>query len=198
MAAEQQQPDDPGLRQRIRGISAFNFVIGVGELTAGIITNNSTLTMAGVHDVADGELYRIKHRAACEADPARKRRLRRRGAIALMGVAGAIGGYEVANGLVSGDQKPENNVVAVGILAAGANIAAAVTMHGKRHHHDAKDTWRHIIRADLPSSLVTLVTVPLSVRYPGLDTFGAVVQTGLAINVGSSTLRQTNTAEGSH
>ncbi len=191
MGRERQQPSDQDVRRRIRGISVINFMIGVTELAAGAMTNSSTLTMAGVHDVADGELYRIKHKAATELDPAHKRRLRRRGAMTLMGVALGMGSYEIASDLAFDNHRPETTAVAVGVLAAGANIAAAVTLHGKRHHHDAGDSWRHIIQADLPSSLVTAMAAPLSVRYPGIDTVGAAIQTVLAVRVGVDTLRLT-------
>lgn len=190
--SEHHNHDDPGLLRRIRSVSTINFLIGGAELAAGIITNSSTLTMAGVHDTADGELYRIKRKAALEQDPAIKRRLRRRGAIALMGAAVALGAYELASDALQDDHKPESAAAAVGVVAAGANIAAALTLHGKRHHHDAHDSWRHITEVDLPGSLITLVAAPLSIRYPEADIVGAGLHMVLAARVGYSVLSETN------
>jgi Co/Zn/Cd efflux system component len=184
--------DDPGLLRRIRNVSAINFLIGTTELAAGVITNSSTLTMAGVHDATDGELYRIKRKAAAEQDPGRKRTLRRRGAIALMGAAVTLGTYELASNAFMDNHKPESAAATVGVVAAGANIAAAFTLHGKRHHHDAHDSWRHITEVDLPGSLVTLIAAPLSIRYPLVDAIGASAHIALAIRVGVDTLRQSN------
>lgn len=186
--------DDPGLLRRIRSVSAMNFIIGGAELAAGMMTNSSTLTMAGVHDVTDGELYRMKRKAAAEKDPARKRTLRRRGAIALMGAAVALGTYELSTDVLLDNHEPERAAAAVGVVAAGANVAAALTLHGKRHHHDAHDSWRHIVGVDLPGSMVTLIAAPLSVRYPAVDAVGAGAHMALAIRVGVSTLRQSNEA----
>jgi Co/Zn/Cd efflux system component len=181
--------EDPGLLKRIRNVSAINFLIGGVELTAGLMTNSSTLTMAGVHDASDGELYRIKHKAASEQDPVKKRSLRRRGAIALMGVALAIGSYEIINDLRDDEHEVEPAAAAVAVVAASANAAAAFALHGKRHHHDAHDSWRHVTEVDLPGSFVTLMTVPLSIRYPGMDVLGATAHTALAVRVSLSTLK---------
>ena len=187
-----QNHDDPGLLRRIRSISAINYTVGAIELGAGLILNSSTLTMAGVHDTADGELYRIKRHAAAEQNPDRKRRLRRRGAIALMSAALAFGSYEIATDLTDENHQPESVAAAVGVVAAGANIAAAFALHGKRHHHDAHDSWRHVTEVDLPGSIVTLVAAPLSVRYPDVDILGASAHMALAVRLGIDTLKQTN------
>lgn len=184
--------DDPGLLRRIRSVSAINYLIGGAELVAGVVTNSSTLTMAGVHDATDGELYRMKRNAALEQDPARKRTLRRRGAIALMGAAVALGAYELGSDAIMDSHKPESAAAAVGVVAAGANIAAALTLHGKRHHHDAHDSWRHITEVDLPGSFITLVAAPLSIKYPFVDAIGAGAHMALAVRVGFDTLRQSN------
>lgn len=183
--------DDPGLLRRIKNISAANYVIGATELVAGFLTNSSTLSMAGIHDVGDGKLYSMKHQAAGEQDPERKRRIRRRGAMALMGAALSFGSFEIARDLIDDSHQPSNAAAAIGILAAGANIAAAVTMHGKRHHHDGHDTWRHVAQVDVPGSLVTMIIAPLSVRYPELDIAGTALHMALATRVGMQTLQAT-------
>lgn len=179
---------DPSLLRRIRGISWANGAIGAAELVAGTITGSSTLTMAGVHDASDGLLYRMKHRAACEKDHARKQRLRQRGALALIGAAVVIGGYEITQSITDQDHHPAPITAGIGIVAAAANITAACVMHDKRHHHDAQDSWKHVVGVDLPGSLITLTIVPLSVKYPELDVVGTAAHMALATTVGVSTL----------
>lgn len=180
---------DKGLLRRIRGISWANGAIGITEFAAGIVTNSSTLTMAGVHDASDGVLYTMKHRAACEQDHERKQRLRKRGAMALIGVAALVGGFEITRDLSDPHHQPEHLAADIAIIAAGANIAAAGIMHSRRHDHDAQDSRKHVAGVDLPGSLVTLVITPLSVKYPELDMVGTVAHMTLATAVGVSTLR---------
>lgn len=182
---------DIGLLRKIRSIAAINTVIGAAELVAGVATNSSTLTMAGVHDLSDGGLYEIKHQAAKECDGLRKRRLRRLGASTLIGAALTIGSYEIASAMTE-DHQPKPVSALVGIVAAGANIGAAGIMHSKRHSHDAHDTWRHVVGVDVPASMVTLVVTPLSVRYPELDILGATAHMALATRVGLQTLQAIN------
>jgi Co/Zn/Cd efflux system component len=189
---ESHQHDDPSLLKRISGISVLNFLIGTFEIAAGIATNSATITMAGVHDEADGGLYAIKRRAAGETDPERKLRLRRWGAGLLMTASVIFGGYEVASNIADEDHRPDPAAAWVGVIAATANVAATATLHSKKHHHDAHDSWRHVVEVDLPGSLMTMAITPLSVKYPGLDTVGAIVHTGLAVRVGKQTFSQTN------
>ena len=192
--AERHDPADPGLLNRIRGIAALNAIIGAAEFTAGIVTNSSTLTMAGVHDATDGGLYELKFRAASECDHTRKQKLRRIGAGALIGATLTIGSYEIAKSTID-DHRPEPIAAWVGVVAAGANLAAAGVMHSKRSLHDSHDTWRHIVGVDMPASLVTLVVTPLSVKYPGLDVIGASAHMLMATTVGVQTLRQISADE---
>lgn len=184
--------DDPSLLRRISGISFLNVLIGTAEIAAGLATNSATLTMAGMHDETDGGLFAVKRIAAGETDPHRKLRLRRWAAGLLMTASVLFGGYEVASNMTDQEHSPEPAAAFIGVVAASANVAAAFTMHGKRHHDDAHDTWRHVVEVDLPGSLITMVVTPLSVKYPGLDTVGAALHTGLALRVGSQTLSQTN------
>lgn len=183
--------DDPNLLKRISGISAINAVVGTGELDAGFITGSSTLTMAGIHDIADGGLYATKRIAAEEKDTAHKRTLRRRGAMALVGAAFIFGSYEIASNIAEDNHKPEAAAAYVGVIAAGANIAAASILHGKKHHADAHDSWRHVAHVDLPASAVTLVCAPLAVKYPALDSVGAGIHMLLSARLGKQTFDST-------
>ncbi len=184
--------DDPGLLRRISGISGLNFIIGAVEIAAGLATNSATITMAGTHDEADGGLYAVKRLAAGEKDPQRKLRLRRWGAGLLMTASVLFGGYEITSNLTEDDHRPDPAAAWIGVLAASANVAATAVLHSKKDHDDARDSWRHVVEVDLPGSLITMVVTPLSVKYPGLDTVGAALHTGLALRVGSQTLSQTN------
>ncbi len=183
---------DPGLLRRIRGISWANGFIGAAEVTAGIFTNSSTLTIAGVHDASDSVLYKLKHKAACEQNPERKQRLRKYGAMSLIGAAVVIGGYEITQDLTDPHHQPEMAAIGIAIAAAAANITAAGIMHSKRHDHDAQDSWKHVAGVDLPGAFITLAVTPLSVKYPELDIVGTAAHMGLAIAVGSNTLRGIN------
>lgn len=184
--------DDPKLLRRISCISVINGVIGAAELASGFLTGSSTLTMAGVHDVTDGGLYATKRRAAGEQNPARKRALRRKGAVALMGAALAFGTYQVVSDVIEEDHQPEVAAAYVGLLAAGTNVAAAGLLHSRQHHTDAQDTWRHVMEVDLPGSVVTLIFTPLSVKYPGLDIVGTGLHMALATRLGVQMLHSTN------
>ncbi len=190
MHSHEHHPHEPdhSLLRRIRSISWFNYAIGGAELVAGALTNSSTLTMAGVHDASDGALYNMKHRAAREADPARKLQIRRRGAAALIGVTLGIGSAEIAYDTMHPEHRPEMAAASIAIVAAGVNIAAVGIMHSKRHHHDAHDSWKHIAGVDLPGALITLVVTPLSVKYPELDVAGTAAHMILATAVGATTL----------
>jgi divalent metal cation (Fe/Co/Zn/Cd) transporter len=183
---------DHGLLRRIRGISLANSAIGTVEFIAGIATNSSTLTMAGVHDVSDGALYNMKHQAACEKDHERKQLLRKRGAMALIGVAVTVGGYEITQDVTDPHHQPEAAAAGIAVMAAGANIAAAGVLYRRRHQHEAHDSWKHVAGVDLPGSFITLVATPLSVKYPEVDIVGTAAHMGLAIAVGASTLRSIN------
>jgi divalent metal cation (Fe/Co/Zn/Cd) transporter len=183
---------DTQLLKTISGISIANLAIGTAELTAGTLTHSATLTMAGMHDMSDGGLYFLKRRAAVESDPAKKRRLRRIGASALMFVSLGLGAHEIHSHVDGDSPKPDLAAGIVGVTAAAANIAAAVTMHGKRHNHDGKDTWKHIAYVDLPSAGVTLIATPLSVKYPGVDLAGSLAIMGMACSVGVSTWKDSS------
>jgi hypothetical protein len=183
---------DKGLLRRIRGIAWANGAIGTAEFVAGALTNSSTLTMAGVHDVSDGALYNMKHRAACEQDHERKQRLRKRGAMALIGVAMTIGSYEIAHDLTEDHHQPEPVAASIGVLAAGANMAAVGVMYRRRHQHDAHDSWAHIAGVDLPGAFITLVATPLSIKYPEVDIAGTAAHMALAVIVGANTLHSIN------
>jgi divalent metal cation (Fe/Co/Zn/Cd) transporter len=193
MANEEGPPSvENGLLARIRGISIANYIIGTGEAVAGLLIGNATLTTAAIHDVSDGLLYSVKHSAAKEKDPVKKIKKRRIGAWSLVGVAGALGGAEIIHSLAENVQA---SPVAVGVAAVAlvANGVAALVMHDRRHKADARDTWRHVAQADLPGALVTLgaTTAMAATGNPMFDTAGAIINTGLAINVGLRTLRET-------
>jgi divalent metal cation (Fe/Co/Zn/Cd) transporter len=193
MHGYEHESKDTELLNTISGISIANIAIGAAELTAGTLTHSATLTMAGMHDISDGGLYFLKRKAAGESDPIKKRRLRRIGAGALMFVSLGLGAHEIHSHADGDSPKPDLAAGVVGVTAAAANIAAAVTMHNKRHNHNGKDTWRHIAYVDLPSAGVTLVATPLSVKYPGVDIAGSVAIMGLACSVGLSTWKDSAT-----
>ena len=195
MSDHEHKTNNRELISTISGISIANIAIGAAELTAGTLTHSATLTMAGMHDMSDGGLYFLKRKAAGESDPIKKRRLRRIGAGALMFVSLGLGAHEIQSHVDGDSPKPDLAAGVVGVTAAVANIAAAVTMHSKRHNHDGKDTWKHIAYVDLPSAGVTLVATPLSVKYPGVDLAGSVAIMGLACSVGLSTWKDSATQE---
>ena len=187
MHSHEHDKQDTKLLKTISGISLANLAIGTAELTAGSLTHSATLTMAGMHDISDSGLYFLKRKAAGESDPVKKRRIRRLGASALMLVSLGLGAHEIKNHVDGDSPNPDVAAGVVGVSAAAANIAAAVSMHKKRHDHNGKDTWKHIAFVDLPSAGVTLVATPLSVRYPSVDLAGSVAIMGLACSVGLST-----------
>ena len=193
MHGHEHESKDTELLNTISCISIANIAIGAAELTAGTLTHSATLTMAGMHDMSDGGLYFLKRKAAGETDPIKKRRLRRIGAGALMFVSLGLGAHEIQSHVDGDSPTPDLAAGVVGVAAAAANIAAAVTMHNKRHNHDGKDTWKHIAYVDLPSAGVTLVATPLSVKYPGVDLAGSVAIMGLACSVGLSTWKDSAT-----
>ncbi len=181
---------DPGLLRRVSGISIANLLIGLAELSAGAVTHSSTLSMAGMHDISDAGLYFMKRRAITETDPARRRKIRRFGAAALISLTSAFGVAEIVDHATS-DKAPDAAATAAGLLAAGANVTAAVSLHSRRNHEHAHDTWAHVATVDVPAALVTVVAVPLSVRYPGVDIAGTAAIMGLAAKAGVDTYRDT-------
>lgn len=189
---DKRRHDDPKLLKRISGVSLLNGLIGSVELAAGFWGGNSTVTQGGLHDLADAGLFGIKRWAAGELDPARKRAIRRAGALALAGTAFVFGGYQIAGDLTEQDHEPEVAATAVGIIAAGTNLVSLGIMRGKKSHCDAKDTMRHIVEVDLPGSAVTIVLGGLALRYPAADYAGTVIHMALAARVGQQTIADTN------
>jgi Co/Zn/Cd efflux system component len=187
---EQSSHHDLSLLNRIKGISAANYVIGIAEVAGGLMTNSSTLTMAGMHDIGDGALYKTKHSAAIEQEPGKKRSLRLRAAGALIGLTALFGTYEIATHYANEDKEPVSAAIPIALAATSLNLGAATLMHGKKHDHDGKDTWRHVAHVDAPSSLITLVAVPLSLKFPDVDVAGAAAHISLAAFTGLRTVQE--------
>ncbi len=186
---ESSHADNHHLLRRIRGISVINGVVGATELVAGYMTNSSTLTMAGVHDLSDAPLYNMKHQAIREKDHARRQSLRKRGAIALMGVAFTIGGIEIARDIIEEDHQPEMSALMfVGLGAAAINAAAALTLHSHHDNEDAHDARGHVMY-DLRSSGVTVLCTLASIKFPEADIAGTLAHMGFAAHAGHEALK---------
>ncbi len=194
---ESHHEETAGIKRHIHGISLANLVIGCGEIVGGALTGSATLSMAGAHDLADSGLYHLKARAAGEADPAKRRRMRRLGASALIAITSMFGIGELVHHVVS-DEKPEDSSLIAGVASATANIVAAATLHKHKNHEHAHDTRMHVLKVDLPAALVTLVAVPAATRFPEVDVLGTFTIMGLAAQTGIDTLRDTAAEDHSH
>lgn len=180
------------LPRSLRVIARLNRYAGNTQFITGLLLQSATVTMGGIHDRVDHNLYEIKADAAETDDPEVERKLRRKAARRMLGFAGVIFTGETVHYSIDPNHTPGQLSIAVAAGAFLLNVVSASLLMPHRSNPRAKDGIRHALKTDVPSSAVTLVATALAQKIPAFDILGAGFHTAVSAGMAGKILSETN------